>query len=38
MKVILHDLKGDVTNKIETRADKVIFADGKYAPKNEAYN
>ena len=32
MKVILHDLKGDVTNKIEAGADKVIFADGKYAP------
>ena len=32
LQVVFHDLKGDVTNKIETRADKVIFADGKYAP------
>ena len=32
MKVILHDLKGDITSKFEEKADKVILADGKYAP------
>ena len=32
MKVILHDLKGNITSKFEEMADKVILADGKYAP------
>ncbi|MDO4188545.1 MAG: flavodoxin family protein [Lachnospiraceae bacterium] len=32
MKVILHDLKGNMTDILEEKADKVIFADGKYAP------
>lgn len=31
MKVIVHDLKGDMTNRLVEKADKVIFADGKYA-------
>ena len=30
MKVIVHDLKGDMTNRLVEKADKVIFADGKY--------
>lgn len=32
MKVILHDLKGDMTSILVDKADKVISADGKYAP------
>lgn len=32
MKVILHDFKDDISNGLVDKADKVIFADGKYAP------
>ena len=32
MKVVLHDFKDDISNGLVDKADKVIFADGKYAP------
>ena len=32
MKVIVHDLESPYADRMEAKADRVIEADGKYAP------